>query len=220
MRQKENEIKSTEFALQAHLAQYDAVRNEIILLTSLQNQLINYSIAIIAGSITLFTLGQPPLINREPFISLIASLLMTALSWAFIEAELRIHERSRYLEDIISSKVQRLIGNENIWEYTVLKWGFVDAHIRSFHVILRMIASMGKFTIAYVPSVVFIIVFCSLRPIGATTWTSAETILFWVSVVMVSLLTVSMLSNLVFVIGYYRFFGSKEKKQANTKPKR
>ena len=189
-------------AFQAHLAHFDALRTEINSLNQIQNQLINYAIAIVAGTLTLSTLGSPPVITQQPVAVLLVSMLMSAISWAFMEAELRIHDRGRYLEDTLRKKVQELIGYDNRFEFTVLKWESAD--ISFPRLIVRGLTATGKFAIAYLPGVAAIFAFQILRSANVAPWTTLETALFWTAIVMAAIFPLSLLLNVAFVLGYYR----------------
>ena len=194
--------ESKSLAFQAHLAHFEAIRDEINSLNQIQNQLINYSIAIVAGTLTLSTLGSPPVITQQPVVVLLVSMLMSAISWAFMEAELRIHDRGRYLEDTLRRKVQELIGNDNRFEYTVLKWESSD--IAFPRLLVRGLTATGKFAIAYLPGVAAILAFQILRSANVAPWTTLETSLYWTAIGMAAVFPLSLLLNVVFVLGYYR----------------
>ena len=79
-------------AFQAHITEFNAMRDEINLHIGHQNQLINYAIGIVVGTASLFAFGQPNIAQQEPFLLLVASLLMSGISWSFMEASLQINK--------------------------------------------------------------------------------------------------------------------------------
>lgn len=203
--QTENQILTREMAFQAHVEHYKAIREEIVLLNTIQNQLVNYSIAIIAGSISLFTFGSPSIAEQQPFVLLIVSLLMSAISLAFMEAEMRIHDRGRYLEEVLRKKIQKIIGNERKYEYKVFKWESAD--VEGFRLLFRGLAASGKFLIAYVPSVVYIFVFYFSSNFDMQNPDLGVKILFFGAAIGSLLLPVCVVLNVIFIFDYYKFLG-------------
>ena len=191
--------KETERAFQVHLTEYEAVRDEINLQIGLQHQLINYAIAIIAGTLTLLALGQPSLASQYSSIFLVASLLMSAISWTFMDASFQINDLGNYVHSTLAPKIQALIGHENLPEYTVLKWEEAKVR-RSGRLVLKGITATGKFAVAFIPSIVFIIVFYYLHLPYLAPWTIPETVFFWAAIGTVLILPLGGLINLPFIL--------------------
>jgi len=213
----ETDSKEAERAFQVHLAEYEAVRDEINLHIGLQHRLINYAIAIIAGTLTLLALGQPSLASQYPSIFLVASLLMSAISWAFMEESFQINDLGNYIHGTLAPKIQALIGHETLSEYTVLKWEEAKVR-RSGRLVLKGITATGKFAVAFISSIVFIMVFYYLRPPHLTSWTLPETIFFWAAVGTVLILPLGGLINLPFILrANFRPVWSFRKKKPNEK---
>ena len=209
--------KEVEHAFQVHLAEYEAVRNEINLHIGLQHQLINYAIAIIAGTLTLLALGQPRLASQYPSIFLVASLLMSAISWALMDASFQINDLGNYIHNTLAPKIQILIGHETLSEYIVLGWEETKVR-RSGRLVLKGITATGKFAVAFIPSIVFIMVFYYLRPPQFTPWTLPEAIFFWAAVGTVLILPLGGLINLPFILHTnFKPFWSFRKKKLNEK---
>lgn len=207
--QTENRSLTRDMAFQAHIEHFKAIREEIVLLNTIQNQLVNYSIAIIAGSISLFTFGSPTIVERQPFVLLIVSLLMSAISLAFMEAEMRIHDHGKYLEEVLRKKIQKIIGNERKSEYKVLVWE--SASVGGFRLIFRGLTASGKFMIAYVPSIVYIILFYLSSNVVIQNISLGLKILFFGAIVAALLLPISIVLNVLFILGYYKFLGNLNK---------
>lgn len=203
----------TERAFRAHLTEFEAMRDEINLQIGFQHQLVNYAIAITAGTASLFALGQPSIAEQLPVLYLVASLLMSAIGWAFLEASLQINDLGKYIQFNLVPKIQGLIGNEDRPKYLVLRWE--DFKIRrSGRVYLRGMAAVGKFAVAFIPGIMFIFVFYYLRPPTGGAWTSAESVLFWVSVGASSLPAIGGLVSIPFIlrIGAQRIESRRDKR--------
>ncbi len=187
----------TERALQVHLAEYDAIRSEINLQLGLQHQLLNYALALIAGTATISGIGNPSISSKFPAVFLVSSLLMTAISWALLEASLQINNLGSYIYKELSPKIQTIVGGQNAPEYLVLRWE--DAKVRkSPRLILHGIVATGKFAITFVSSIAFIVIFVFLKI--PNQWSRAENILFWIALSTAILLPLGGLINLPFIL--------------------
>ncbi len=129
--------------------------------------------------------------DQAPVILLLAASLISVLSLMYLEAELRIQDLGRYIQYAIAPKIQLLTGKADSIEYEVLKW----EETRSQHSVSNLvkgILSGVKYIVAYVPVLLLLVIFYSLRP-SAIAWTYVEAILFWVNVIMSFFLVLGLL---------------------------
>jgi hypothetical protein len=173
--------ETIERAFQAHLADFNACRQELTLQINIQNQLINYAIAIVAGTVTLFAISNQNLSVQTPFILLIGSLLMSAINWALMEASIGIANLASYIEYTLTPKIRQLINQKGQLEFDVLRWEEYAGNKK--RLAPWVIMGLGKYAISYIPSVVFIIVFYFNKNQVSQAWNSADIILFWFAVI-------------------------------------
>jgi hypothetical protein len=190
------------FAFDSHLAHYESIREKINLLTEMQNNIVNYSIAAIGGTIALFAFQNSngtPILIQQPFILTIISVLMSMLTWASLEAEIRIHDFLRYTDNILSKKIQNLIGRADLSDEYIVFSNEVAEMSRAYRIrtIARGILVSGKFMISYIPAVVALIVFA----VSFSNW--FKSILFWLAAIPALIVPVVLLINVIFVTGYY-----------------
>ncbi len=190
------------FAFDSHLAHFESICEKINILTQLQNNIVNYSIAGIGGAIALFAFQDKsgtPILLRQPFVLAIISVLMSMLTWASLEAEIRIHDFGRYLDNVLSKKIQKLIGQSGLpEEYTVFQNEIAEiSKTNTIRAITRGVLVSGKFMISYIPAVVALIVFA----ISFSNW--FRSMLFWLAAIPAAIVPLVLLVNVVFIIRYY-----------------
>lgn len=189
----------TEQILQLHIHEYQAIRAEINQRLGLRQELMNYGIAAVGGSIALFSIGEPSVAEQQPFVLLVASLLLSAISWALLEHNLQIIDLSRYVEDILVPKIQALTSPEEGPVSSVLQWETLKLR-RSPRLFFKGTMSMGKYALTFIPSVGFLVVFYVLRsPSLGYEWSALETILWWMAVAATLAVPAGALYNLGFV---------------------
>jgi hypothetical protein len=185
-----------------YIAQFESIRAEINSATEVQNNLVNYSIAAIGGSIALFAFkdsnGQP-ILTQFPSILAIFSVLMSMLTWASLEAEIRIHDYRNYVEQVLSDKVQNLIGElDKPNFYVVFKMEIAEvSRAHKFRSITRGILVSGKFMISYIPAVVALIIFASSFQFWRTS------VLFWLASIPALFVPIVLAAQVLFVSSYY-----------------
>ncbi len=190
------------FAFDSHLAHFQSIREKINLLTQLQNNIVNYSIAGIGGAIALIAFQDSsgtPILLRQPFILTIISVLMSMLTWASLEAEIRIHDFGRYMDNVLSKKIQKLIGQSDLSdEYVVFQNEIAEiSKANTIRAITRGILVSGKFMISYIPAVVALIAFA----LSFSNWFTS--ILFWLAAIPAITVPLVLLTNVIFIIKYY-----------------
>jgi hypothetical protein len=189
----------SERALSAHFKEYEVIHAEVNQRIGLRQELINYSIAITGATAALFGIGQPSVIEQQPVILLAVALLLISISWAATEASLHIGDLSKYIRDILTPKIQSLIGDNTSSEFIVLKWEKekIDRSARMYY---KGIMSTGKHAIAFIPSVIFILLFYAARPPYIVAWSFLETLLFITDVVAILILLVGGYINISFIL--------------------
>jgi hypothetical protein len=174
------DTETIERAFQAHIADFNACKQELTLHINMQNHLINYAIVIVAGTVTLFTLDKQNLAIQTPLILLIGSLLMSAIDWALMEASIGIANLASYIEYTLAPKVRQLINQKGQPEFDVLRWEEYAGNKN--RLAPWVVMGLGKYAISYIPSVAFIVVFYFNKKQASQAWDSADIILFWFAV--------------------------------------
>jgi hypothetical protein len=192
--------KRIDLTLQAHLAQYRAIRSEIETELKRENDLMNFAIAIVAGTITLSTIGQPPFISQQPILLLIVSTLLSAICWSLISMEMRIHDYRIYIDRTLRYRVQKLLGEDESDEYKVLRIEFAElAPKQVIRTPLRSFFFMGHYLVIYIPAVLFIGIFkYSYHPAGVIEYS-----LLILAIFMAIMVLIGVISNIIFVAKYY-----------------
>lgn len=191
--------KSVEYAGEVHLAEYNAVRDEIRQQIDIQNSFVNYAIAIIGVAATFLATGNPSVGSQFPFLYLISSILLSAISWGFIESSIWTNDLSTYVKDNLAPKIQKIIGNERANHYQVLQWENARNKRRE-RVILRGLTMSGRFSIPIIGSILFLIAFYYIKSSTIQAWTTFEWLLFIFSAL---LITFTLISGAINILSSY-----------------
>lgn len=195
------QMERQKLAFDSHIAHFESIREKINILTQLQNNIINYSIAGIGGAIALFAFTDNtgnPILTQQPVFLAIISILMSMLTWASLEAEIRLHDFGRYVDNVLSKKIQKLIGTNVPDEYIVFDNEIAQmSRSNTIRAVTRGILVSGKFMISYIPAVVALIVFAG----SFANWYNS--VLFWLAVIPALVVPLVLLVNVLFVSGYY-----------------
>ncbi len=183
--------------LEVHLKEYEMLRCSIEQALSMQHQLTNYAIAITAASGSLFFIGEPSLANQVPILLLVISFILTFICFAILDLGYSIQNTSTYIQKILKPKIQKLIGNDDIFEYIVLEWEEHDVKVTG-RLAIRGITSMGKYAVAAIPSIGMIVAFIVIK--ANTTWTIYEKVFYWLAVFAVVLLVIVAILNIVHLL--------------------
>jgi hypothetical protein len=210
--------ESVRMAYEAHMAHYKSIRQDIIQWSGFQNNLVNYSIAVIGGSVVLFSIQTSqgrPILNDYPFIQLVVSFLLSMITWASLEAEIHIHDTMEYSDRVLRKKVQRLIGRDMPDEFLVLRADIAEvSKTQVARSIFRGILVSGKFLVAYIPAVAYLLLYVlSFPSLPGTPW--YVYVLLWLAVVAVVMVPVGLVSQLLFITKHY--WGDEQPAQS-TKP--
>jgi hypothetical protein len=205
---KTNEARTSKvnMAFQSHIAQYEALRGEITQATNAQNDMVNYSVALIAGLVGLFLLGKNDpnftFLNENPFTLLIASSLMSLMTWVSLENEIRIHDYRNYIHKTLSAKVQELIGKTDISsQYSVLKMEIAEISRQQIgRTLLRGLLVSGKFLISYIPAISLLLFFLLGNPKWTPNW---YIVLFCIAALAALVVPLAIISQAIYVSGYY-----------------
>ena len=192
-----NDSEGTTDVLDVHLMEYEILRNSIEQDLSMQHQLTNYAIAITAGAGSLFFIGEPTVASQVPIILLIISLILTFICFAIIDLGYSVQDTSTYIQKNLKLKLQKLVGNEELSEYRVLEWEALRYRF-SGRLAIRGITSLGKYAVAYIPSIGMIVAFITIK--GSSPWIFFETFLFWSAVIVALLLLFIGAYNIIYLL--------------------
>jgi hypothetical protein len=199
----ESKIPNLSNAFEAHIAEYKALRDEILQDLNLQHQLIQFVVALNAAGVTLFFLGDPVLARQEPFILLLVSILLSALSLATADLGYAIQDISYYIQATLTPKVQSLVGEAKNDRFVVFKWEEA-MWTKTPRLAFRGITSAAKYLISFVPSVFMIFTFYAFRKGDNGGWAIHELILFILAVIMAFLFLLSVIFGMPFVTSRLR----------------
>ena len=198
---KNEKTQSQEMAFTAHLAEYEAIRTEINLHYSFLNQLINYSIAIIAGVATLTSIAGLNFLSEQPIILLVASLLLSAIEWSFIETQLVANEFSIYTKNVLALKIQKIVSQDDVFELSVIRWDeFAQENYNKYRLrgTIKALTQTGKFLVPLIGSITMIILFYLSHSLQL--WTDMEKILFAVSIIAIAIPIIVLPINMVYLL--------------------
>jgi hypothetical protein len=194
-------------AFDAYLAQFESIRDETNLATGLQNNMVSFSIALISGTIALMTIKNDQDISlfiEFPQLFLVVSILMGLMTWASLESEIRIHDYRYYIHQVLSTKVQMLLGKEISERFSPLKMELAEIYkFNKLRSILRGLLVSAKFMISFVPSISLLVsvVYSSSRSLFEN-WVNA--ILITLNLLIIIVVPVVLISHAIFVTKYYR----------------
>lgn len=172
-------------ALQAHLAEYQWLRQDVDDGFEWQKTLIQYTLFIIGTVVTIVNVFP-----SQELLLLVASFMLTLLGWAYIEQSNRMLLIGRYLTTSFIPKVNELLlESENFDSHLpiakklkVMNWEsfFRGGSVQTFFV---GVAAMGKFSYAVLPGAAFAIAFYILKTSSQANWSPEERIAFIVAII-------------------------------------
>jgi hypothetical protein len=184
-------------ALNVHMKEYEMLKNSIEQELSMQHQLSNYAIAITAGVVSLLFIGEPSIANQAPAILLVVSIILTFICFAIIDLGYSIQDTSTYIEKMLKGKIQKLVSNEDMFEFKVLEWE--ELHYRlSRRLAIRGITSMGKYAVGYIPALGMIAAFWSVK--DGLSWSIVDKFLFSLAVIAALSLPIVGAVNVIFML--------------------
>ena len=99
----------------------------------------------------------------------------------------------------------------------MLKWEEVKVY-RSGRLVLKGIAQSGKFAVAFIPSVAFVLIYFSLQSTPVASLPFVDKILFWLACALAAISLLGGLLNSLFIIGFgSNPFQADSKKSSNSK---
>ncbi len=171
-------------ALQAHLTEFECLRDEINNAWDFQKALLQYTLLVIGSTVTL--------VNALPdfqLVLLLASYALTAMGWVYIEQSFRMITIGRYYKSSLNPRVNSLIkelGNRDDHEpimekVKVLGWEdfFRAGNVRT---LLMGWSSLGKYSFAILPGPGFAFAFYNIKQSPITLWSTMEIVGFLVAV--------------------------------------
>ncbi|MBT3239541.1 MAG: hypothetical protein HON98_03440 [Chloroflexi bacterium] len=184
-----------ELVVDIHVAEYNSMRRETELLIDVENRLVNYGVLILGGLLTVYSI-----FSTETYLLLIASMLLSSISWGLVETEVKIHDIGNYLRNKLIPRIQKITDEENVDKYLVFQWSF-SRNRNIFRILLRGITGMGKFFVSFIPSVLLCVIFYIENESNITGMDPFERTIFIVSALMVvavpSVLLLNIISNLI-----------------------
>lgn len=196
-KKKKGKKDPVQLAFDSHIAHYEAMRNDINLATSLQNNIVNYSIAAIAGIIAVLTFIDPKDITIDNYLWLAMSFIFSMMTWASLEAEIRIHDYQSYIDNNLRSRVEKLIGKTDE-EYRVFDTELAGKNfLQKIRTVFRGLLAMGKFFVSILPAIITIWIYITTTP----DWSSH--FIFWLAAVPLILIPFIFIAHGLYVGLYY-----------------
>lgn len=187
------------------LKQYEAVRNEINLQTRLQNNTINYSIAIIAGAFVILTIKDPQnqlIILNYPIVLLFISIFLCFVTWSVLEAEMAIHDLTNFIHKKLSDQIRQAL-NLPVEKKGYFKMEFpILSKQRKVRNVIRGMMASSKFFISFFPSIICFSLYFrmqdNLHRINLVNW-----IFICLSFILLLSIPIILIYQARFVIKYY-----------------
>jgi|GEM_PF-4865786 hypothetical protein len=183
-------LETVKTALNICLLEYDRMVKEIMTGLDWHKNLVQYALAIVAGATT--GIGLFP---NFPEIYLIASVLLSAIGWAFVEQSYKMLIFGRYIATKLKPKVNALVSqiaeNENVNNPIVQDLLGFDDYFRQgdFRTALAGVPAMGKFGIAVLPGLGFILGYLATITEPFSAWMIANKIIF-IAVLIIALVPI------------------------------
>lgn len=184
------------FEYEVLVEEYRALREQINLLTSGQQQVVSFSIALIAalGALGQFVVsGQGEMFEQStPIIVLIASLTFSAFSLMNFSYDIRIAFSAGYINSVLRPRMEKIIANTQ--ENPPKVWRWEDTNARRIasprQVLFEAGGVLSRYAITMVPSLVLTIFYGVNRDYAkqASVW---EDVLFGMAIVSVLLILIS-----------------------------
>jgi hypothetical protein len=191
--------------LEALLKQYEQVRAVINLHTSLQNNTINYSIALIAASFVILTLkdkSETLIILQYPMALLVLSIFLSLITWSVLEAEIAIHDLTSFIHKKLSVQIREAMKlSPEKKDYFKMELPILSKEKKLRH-IMRGVMVSGKFFISFFPSLASFILFFKLRN-GFQNLDFFSWVVVSISGLMLLSIPVVLISHSRFVLKYY-----------------
>lgn len=167
-------------ALKIHLAEYEALRDEIISAWEWQKSLLQYSLLVVGSAATVISA-----VPRSDFLYLVASVILSALGWAYTEQAARFLSIGRFCQNVLSPRVNQLLQSlaktdpESLQSYQlrVLLWErfFRGRNLRT---LIMGIAAMGKYGFAVLPGIGFALAYYFVRTTSGLPLSGYEKVAF------------------------------------------
>ena len=187
------ELQNSEFLFQIYIKEYEKLRDEYTTILNHQNQLINYGIAIVVGVIALFSIELSQVLERFPWLLLIAALMMISIFWALLETYFRNRGIGICIQFELKPKIEKLLSNKkNVPPPIFVR--YKTGHFDLFFVFQNMYA-LGKMAIALIPSIAFLVLFNLIK--GDKPWEEYEKIIFVIAILAIILTVITAIINYI-----------------------
>jgi hypothetical protein len=154
--------------LQAYLAEYQSICQEILSRIDAQKQILNLQVAVIAASVSAVTF-----IKTVPILYLFGALLLNLLSWVMMEQTVRMHAMGLYIRTVLTRKVDAIFP-ESV--FPTLEWTNWVFSFNPNNIASAMLSSL-KFFIGPFLAMLFCVFFTITKDVSGSPWTETETIL-------------------------------------------
>jgi hypothetical protein len=164
--------------LEAYLAEYENLWEEILSRIDSQKQVLNLQVAVVAASVSGVTIFQ-----AEPILYLFGAFLLGLLFWVMIEQSVRMHAIGLYIRTVLSQKVDVILSNP---DSPVLEWNTWTFRISPHNVSVAILSS-AKFIVGSLLAVLFCVFFGVTKSVASNRWTGMEVTLFVTDVVILTI---------------------------------
>ena len=196
-KKKKGKKDPVQLAFNSHISHYEAIRNDINLATGLQNNIVNYSTAAVAGIIAVLTFIDPEKITIDNYMWLALSFIFSMMTWASLEAEIRIHDYYSYINNVLRYRVEKLIGKTDE-EYRVFDTELAGkGFLQKIRTVIRGLLGTGKFFVSLLPAIVTIWIYIT------TTADWSSYFIFWLAAIPILLIPFVLLTHGLYVAQYY-----------------
>jgi len=186
------------------LKQYDTVRAEINLETTAQNNIINYSIALIAATFVIvgFKIDDKTLfIEKYPIILLFISIFQVLITWTALEAEYAIHELRSFIHNTLSEQIKANIKSTLKSDYFKMEIA-LNSKKNKPRTIIRGFLVSAKFLIPFAHGIIMFVIFCysfnSFKELSILSIT-----MFIITILLIMFVIFASLIHIKFVTKYY-----------------
>jgi hypothetical protein len=135
-------------ALQVYLQEYDKIWDEVSARFESQRQAFNYVLIVAGAVITAYSAGR-----GNPYIYLLAPLLITSLGYIFFDNELMIWGIVYYTRNHLQKRIRAITGDDEVLALENHRFAYMPSGGRKAH----QFVSFGRWLVFIMPSLVMII---------------------------------------------------------------
>jgi hypothetical protein len=163
--------------LPAYIAEYGALRDEVLSALDTQRQLLGLELAVIGVA-----LSGAVFLQAQPALYLIGALLLGFLSWIMAEQTLKIQHIYRYIRDDLARQVLESVADRAVPGQETALWSWIDQWLTvSPRTVGMALLASAKFLLGFVLALALCVLFVAAER-GSRPWSTGETILFGLNV--------------------------------------